>query len=152
LAYAPELVKDVNPDPLSSFFNAAVVWNERAYAGINSSHLWSTDGTEAGTIKLADVFVSPSLTSGVLPRSPTPSGNNLYFAGRDVVAPFRGVELWKTDGTPAGTKVVKDITLGGQSSSPDMFTDVGGTLFFTVQGTQLWKTDGTEAARCLSRR
>lgn len=78
----------------------------------------------------------------------TVSGNYLYFVGINAT---NGVELWRTDGKPGGTRIVKDIT-----TAPNLPTgvqglrDVQGTLFFTPQGgTQLWKTDGTEAGTVL---
>jgi ELWxxDGT repeat protein len=60
------------------------------------------------------------------------------------------MELWRADGTPGGTRLVKDINPGRWSSSPHTLTDVNGTLFFAAQEqggnlTQLWKTDGTAA-------
>ena len=39
-------------------------------------------------------------------------------------------ELWKSDGTEAGTTLVKDIRAGTVSSSPQDLTAVDGTLFF----------------------
>jgi ELWxxDGT repeat protein len=65
-----------------------------------------------------------------------------------------GEELWKSDGTDAGTKLVKDIVPGVGSSEPSNLTVAGNELFFTVSqmysgATQLWKTDGTEAGTAL---
>ena len=46
---------------------------------------------------------------------------------------INGVELWKSDGTEAGTVMVKDIDLGWRPpSGPTELTDVNGTLFFNV--------------------
>ena len=57
------------------------------------------------------------------------------------------LELWKTNGTAAGTVLVKDIRPGSGSSSPRYLTNVNGTLFFAandgVNGMRLWKSDGT---------
>jgi ELWxxDGT repeat protein len=59
------------------------------------------------------------------------------------------MELWKSDGTAAGTVLVKDIWNGSFGSYPADLTDVNGTLFFSasngVKGTELWKSDGTAA-------
>jgi ELWxxDGT repeat protein len=73
-------------------------------------------------------------------------GGEYYFAADDGVS---GEELWKSDGTSAGTVLVKDIWGGSSSSSPAELTVVGGTIFFTAQdvtsGRELWKSDGTSA-------
>ncbi|MFC1743264.1 ELWxxDGT repeat protein [Candidatus Riflebacteria bacterium] len=57
-------------------------------------------------------------------------------------------ELWKSDGTDAGTVLVKDIN-GGGSSNPDYLTAVNDRLFFTandgINGTELWWTKGIGA-------
>jgi ELWxxDGT repeat protein len=70
----------------------------------------------------------------------------LFFAGED---PDHGTELWKSDGSTAGTVLVADINPGSGSSSPRDFTFVNDTLYFTatdgVNGRQVWKTDGTAA-------
>ena len=63
-------------------------------------------------------------------------------------------ELWKSDGTKAGTVLVKDIDPGCSSSDqePDR---VGGDTFFTADtaahGRELWKSDGTKAGTTWSR-
>jgi ELWxxDGT repeat protein len=66
-----------------------------------------------------------------------------------------GCELWRSDGTAAGTYLVKDIEAGAGSSSPSGLTVVGSTLFFAawdaVNGRELWKTDGTLAGTVLVR-
>ena len=60
-----------------------------------------------------------------------------------------GRELWKSDGTEAGTVRVKDINPGSASSDPRDLTNVNGTLFFSAydgsSGRELWRSDGTEA-------
>ena len=70
----------------------------------------------------------------------------LFFTANDGTT---GEELWKSDGTAAGTVLVKDINPGSASSYPSNLTNVNGTLFFTANdGTgsaKLWKSDGTAA-------
>jgi len=70
----------------------------------------------------------------------------LYFAADDGVT---GSELWRSDGTEAGTLRVKDVRPGADGSSPASLVDVSGTLYFAaddgVNGGELWKSDGTEA-------
>ncbi|MDH5750923.1 MAG: hypothetical protein OEZ59_00720, partial [Deltaproteobacteria bacterium] len=73
---------------------------------------------------------------------------NFYFFGNDNVT---GWELWKTDGTEAGTSLVKDINPGAGSSEEAMyeFNQVGNTLFFrayeATNWNEPWISDGTEA-------
>ncbi len=58
-------------------------------------------------------------------------------------------ELWKSDGTEAGTVILKDIKPGLDSSFPRNLTDINGTLFFSADdgsnGRELWKSDGTNS-------
>ncbi len=61
----------------------------------------------------------------------------LFFTANDGTT---GVELWKSDGTAAGTTLVKDIRGGGPTSDPRRLTNVNGTLFFTAN-------DGTTGER-----
>jgi ELWxxDGT repeat protein len=67
-----------------------------------------------------------------------------YFAARTDAA---GRELWVSDGTPYGTKLLKDIFVGPESSSPNAFAVIGSSrLFFTADdgaGSELWSTNGT---------
>ena len=57
--------------------------------------------------------------------------------------------MWKSDGTAAGTVLVKDIYAGRGSASPGGLTPVNQALFFSAgdatYGHELWKTDGTAA-------
>jgi ELWxxDGT repeat protein len=61
---------------------------------------------------------------------------------------LHGRELWKSDGTTAGTQLVKDIEPGRYGSDPRTLTAVGDVLFFS-RGDELWKSDGSEAGTIL---
>jgi len=60
-----------------------------------------------------------------------------------------GTELWKTDGTAAGTVLIKDIRPGSSSSSISNMRLMGSFVYFTANdgtnGGALWRTDGTTA-------
>ncbi|MBA2225982.1 MAG: hypothetical protein N3E46_01810 [Gemmataceae bacterium] len=101
--------------------------------------LWRTDGTAAGTWRVADI--NPIGSSN--PRYLTNVNGTLFFTADDG---SHGRELWKLDGTTAN--LVKDIH-SGDSSHPRWLVNVGGILFFTANdgtnGRELWMSDGTEA-------
>ncbi len=71
-------------------------------------------------------------------------GTTTFFAGFTQTC---GSELWKTDGTSAGTSLVLDIAPGSFSSAPDQFVALGGVLYFAARtqelGRELWRSDGT---------
>jgi ELWxxDGT repeat protein len=166
LLSAAALVADVNKltaGSLDAFglSQSAHVGNSLYFAaddGVHGRELWVSDGTPTGTHLVKDVNPgnAPSPTAEVGPYGLTAVGNTVYFAEDDGT---HGTELWKTDGTPAGTVMVRDIaptvhinpdgTPAPDGSSPAQFTVMGGTLYFTADdgtdGRQLWKTDGTPA-------
>src|SRR5262245_59568198 len=94
--------------------------------------------------------LSPQMVLDINQESYNPSqmvavGSTTCFVANDGV---HGFELWKTDGTEAGTVLVKDILPGSFGSNIDNLTNVNGTLFFSATdgaGAELWRSDGTAA-------
>jgi ELWxxDGT repeat protein len=75
----------------------------------------------------------------VTPQKLTQSGSRVYFA--------QDGGLWRTNGTPEGTALVRDMN----GNSPSDLTDVNGTLFFSGNdgsgsGNELWKSTGSYAS------
>src|SRR5262245_24007900 len=149
-AAGTSMVADINPG--SAYSNASNLTNVNgtlfftAYDGTHPNALWKSDGTAAGTVLVKDI--GPS--GGRYPGNLKNVNGNLYFAGNDGFGSGgHGYELWKSDGTTAGTVMIKDINPGSASSYPGFLTNVNGTLFFSAtdgtHGTQLWKSDGTTA-------
>ena len=83
-------------------------------------------------------------TNGSSPEPPVVIHHVAYFQDNDGI---HGSELWRSDGTAAGTRLVKDIRPGSLNGAPDVLTPVGETLFFIAEdgthGLELWKSDGT---------
>ncbi len=101
------------------------------------TEFWVTDGTTAGTRQLTH-FNGPGVAGW--PPLFTTLGSNVYFSWLD--------GLYKTDGTPQGTTLVR------ASSSFDLATQLavfqGQLYFFTAASSsevplRLWRTDGTPA-------
>lgn len=66
------------------------------------------------------------------------------------VDPLRGKELWVSDGTTAGTRLLQDINPGLAGSNTGGFTALGNgravfSAYESINGSELWITDGTAA-------
>jgi ELWxxDGT repeat protein len=104
-----------------------------------SSGFYVSNGTGAGT-QLIKSLPGNNNQSAQL----TGVGSALYFVAGDA---DHGVELWRSDGTAAGTALLKDVLSGTSSSGLGKLTAVGNTLYFATS--DLWKSDGTEAGTVL---
>ena len=121
--------------------------------------------TEAGSLPARQplsVLTAPSLHTVLLPGSVAEGshpagfvrlGSQILFFATDAT---HGRQLWSTDGTPAGTHRISDVTVarggkalrGGWASEtydvvvPSHLTLAGKLVFFTA-GDALWRSDGT---------
>lgn len=127
-----------------------------AFSPITTRYLiYKSDGTAAGTslvMQLPDAvgtsngsqFTSDPL--GIFNYAMDGSSNIFYFSAYDAT---NGNELWVTDGTAAGTHMVKDIKAGTGGSFPWGFFKKGSDVYFNCTEVgferKLWKTDGTAA-------
>ncbi|HYL06366.1 MAG TPA: ELWxxDGT repeat protein [Thermoanaerobaculia bacterium] len=108
--------------------------------------LLRSDGTAAGTFAIA--YLEDD-SAGGLPRYPsglTAFNGRLFFSADDSA---HGMELWTSDGSAAGTLLVRDLAAGLEGSMPSAFTVAGQHLYFTahdpLHGSELWESDGTAA-------
>ena len=151
MSFPSGVVSVLTPAGTEAFFSAD--------DGVAGTELWKTDGTAEGTVLVKDIATGTRTLNGYdYPNASFPSGLTaveglLVFAASDGKT---GVELWKSDGTAAGTLLVKDVVPGTQtvnsggtretvpkSSYPYNFTAFKGSTYFTTADGGLWKTDGT---------
>jgi ELWxxDGT repeat protein len=141
---------------------------------VNSGmELWKTDGSAAGTVIVKDInpetpnnfppgpfsagknsilyanegnFINGVLSEPALHKRSIIDNNILYFNADDGV---NGREVWKSDGTEAGTVLVKNVLTGISGSDPAYFYPFNGNLYFmsidnpTNGNRGFYKTDGT---------
>ena len=85
-------------------------------------------------------------TLGSFPKFLTAFNNELYFNAYDGI---NGYELWKSNGTAAGTVMIADINSGSSNSNPSHLTVFNNELYFVADdgtnGDELWKYDGVNA-------
>src|SRR5688572_6579781 len=81
---------------------------------------------------------------------------HVYFRGKTEA---HGAELWRTDGTPAGTALVRDIAPGRESSHVRMLARVNDKVFFAAyegggssEVASIWTSDGTAEGTVLVKR
>jgi trimeric autotransporter adhesin len=120
--------------------------------GSHGRELWVYD-IPTSTPSLVDINTSTP-TAASNPEEITAMAGNVYFrANGNLNVPsivgLSHIELWRSDGSSAGTKVVYFIGGGAVDSNPHELTVAGDLLYFgaTQDGdTELWRTNGMTLA------
>ena len=135
------LVNDVAPlwqRDMASIFGGRLAFDARVpSSGGFYCQTWTSDGTTSGTAPL--VSVSPPLTTRCQELYP-PLGLDaeglLFFQANDGV---HGWELWRSDGTSAGTGMVQDFAPGSASGDAWLLGRAGPLVYFLPgDGAELW--------------
>jgi ELWxxDGT repeat protein len=138
--YAPieemtTVYQNANPQRCTLFFNA--------YTGspppFGDRELFVSDGTTAGTKIVLDIGGSDNGD----PQNLTNVNGLCYFHASDGNGSSEhGRELWKSDGTAAGTVMIKDITPGQQDTDFGEFVAGKKQLYFIAEKV-VWTSNGT---------
>ena len=109
--------------------------------------LWAYDTTNQTSVLVLDTNVD-EVFAFEGPKELTDVNGTLFFASYEG---YSNSELWMSNGTAAGTMMVKDLGVDPTDpelgSYPQYLANVNGTLFFAADdfdyGTELFKSDGT---------
>jgi ELWxxDGT repeat protein len=136
---------------LNTGWQEPAVMNNMIYFSANSNgsnlgyELYSAAMTNSVITLIKDIFPG---SSSSYPTFLTAIDGKLYFNANDGV---NGGEIWISDGTTGGTKMLKAISSYTYSTiHTSSFRPANGKVYFTgvnidVTGTEIWETDGTEA-------
>lgn len=115
---------------------------------IVGTELWATDGSDGGTVLLADV--NPGAGGGAARVLGQTTGGAVFAA-----TTLDGPALWVTKGTPESTQQISSVGVGTVFGGGSSAVALGGRLLFSsaggAEGAELWITNGTSAGTKLVR-
>ena len=130
------LVADINPGTASSSPGPMALLNGFLYFAANrpaeGTELWRTDGTPVGTTLVKDIEPGAASSLDTTTSPIISNGSFLLFAASTTGS---GNELWKSDGSGAGTVLLKEINTGhanADSSNPSNFYPVNNKIIFNA--------------------
>lgn len=138
----------MQPGTFTSYLRELTAWDGTLGFGAFTDEgqgLYRSDGTEEGTVLVRSLPTAPAFLTAI--------GSRLFFVAPDE---GRGDELWVSDGTAAGTRLLTHFAAPRPFPDPDhssaipvFFQDIDGILHFLADdvtgGLDLWRSDGTEA-------
>jgi len=139
-----QLAAEIRPGNVSTQFTNLVELNGKLffgvmdYVGVRNYELWSSDGTAAGTQMYYALELDSESNSGL-----ARAGDQLFFSADSDAF---GKEMFVTDGTAAGTRIVRDIRPGGSDIGKAYV--VNETVYFIANdgsGKGFWISDGSAA-------
>lgn len=145
--YFIDINTKANSSSLSGGINGAALGRSLIFAaddGTRGAELWRSDGTPGGTWLLKEFIAGTAGGLSLIENRFITFGSVVLFGATDNVI---GSELYKSDGTPGGTVLVKDIRPGSQGAQPNPIANLGNKVILlattSAEGRELWVTDGT---------
>lgn len=144
----PDHIEDFELELQGNNVKGKMVFSNKKTPGDNELFRYDIKNGQYGLLaNIHDPFQSQGVDGSSNPAEFTRIGpkNYTYFSADDG---FSGREIWRTDGTPEGTKMIQDINPGPGHSNPEGLVRLNGkTLLFTADdgshGRELWKLDLT---------
>lgn len=139
----------LSPRLLDGFvlFYSEQVWDDGDVT--QSSQLWISDGTAAGTFPLTTFPLGEQVShDDVFPDSSSWRESLLDEVWFSAWQPTSGLELWRSDGTAGSAELAFDLAHTGLGSLPGDFAEVGQLVTFTaseVEFRSYWRSDGSAA-------
>lgn len=134
-------------NPLPTLGNLTAVGNALFFTAVDATNgtvLWKTTGTAATTTFLKTLYTG-STSSSYAPNSFVAVGNQLVFINGD--SSNTGPALWVSDGTTAGTALLRDLYAGTESSGAYPLGSVNNVILLRADTMgslgEVWATDGT---------
>ncbi len=152
-----ELVKDIflgfddsGPMGLTAVGNTLFFSADTGFSD-TGRELWKSNGTAGGTTLVKDIWLGFDSGIDSFGFEMAAWNGEAYFAAQDGT---NGLELWKSNGTSAGTQMVLNVGTGGDGLAPENLIALPDRLSFTTgsfstEGPQLWRTDGMAAGTTL---
>ena len=110
----------------------------------HGNELWKTDGSNSGTVIVADLNTSPAVSAGSNPSLLTNVGGTLYFTANITVSGVSQIKLFKC-GVGASDIPVEIQTLAVQPKAMVAANQLCYFVMDTGRGDQLYVSDGSSA-------
>ena len=124
-----------------------LLYTAYAQQGVSMT-LSSTDGTPSGTLLLANGLCPGSCGASAVAGIAFAGGSAFFAADAG-----QGFQLWRSDGTPGGTRAFTDVAGNAPNLDPARLAVLGGELFFAASGPtygrELWKSNGAPGGTLL---